>query len=341
MGSFYASIVEELDALDGSEPAELAASYRVVFGADDPPGAPPPVKIQTVIAALRQAAKEMGYTLSDSLASLMIGQLRGAEGAFPGAHTSLGGTNNMGAAQAPPSLAKMKQGLTGWGAFAHLDSDPARGKYIGWYYIAPSALEAARHWLGKDNWWGPALLKANPQTPEDYATILYQHVYFQGMHAEPTGKPDPTSDAGQANIADYAKNMRRGMATAPELSTPGDDPSVLSVDPTMFKPLDKRQVTKDLYDKAKSGGIGSAWASFLPPSWDDLVASNGVAWFGPPPYGAATAAVTGLMAKAVRYPIRAAALILSIVGVVGTGVIYATGGMGGGARAPVGRRRQA
>lgn len=320
MGSFYSYIEEELNALD-----ERPVSGRVAFGIDVPVA--PSVKMSTVIAALRQAAKEMGYVLPDPLAALMVGQLR-AEGAYPGVGGSLGGTNNMGAAQAPPSLAKKKQGLTGWGAFAHLDTDPIHGPYIGWYYIAPSALEAARHWLGQ--WWGSALLKGAPQTPEDYATILYKGGYFQGFHAEPSGKADPTSDAGQANIADYSTAIRRGVASQAELAAPADDPAALTVDPAKFKPLAQRKITKDMYDKAKAGGTGYSWASFLPGSWDDFVKTNGAFWFGPPPYAA------GLMAKLVRYPIRTAAVLISIAGVVGTAVIYATGGA---PAAPAGRRR--
>lgn len=262
------------------------------LGIQVPVSKSPSVTIPTVIAALRKAAAEMGYTLSDGLASLMIGQMRGAEGAYPGVGGTLGGTNNIGATQAPASLAKSKAGIKGWGAFAHLDSDPNHGPYIGWYYIAPSALEAARHWL-KDNWWGPALLKANPQDSTSYSSILYRGGYFQGMHAGDTSK-DPNSAAGQLNVADYARAVQRGVASQAELAATGSDPSALTVDPSKFAPLAQRKITEPLYNKAKSGGIGSAWASFLPPTWDDLVRSNGVAWFGPPPVGA-IAAVTGLV----------------------------------------------
>ena len=48
--------------------------------------------------------------------------------------------------------------------------------------------------------------------------------------------------------------------------------------------------------------------------------------------GDASFAPAGIIASAVRYPIRAAALIIGIVGVVGTGIIYATGGSMHGAR---------
>lgn len=240
-----------------------------------------PVKIATVIAALRQAGKEKGYDLSDQLLSLMIGQLRGAEGAYPGVKSSLGGTNNMGAAQVDKSLASLKKGLAGWGAFAHRDSDPNKGAYIGWYWIAPSPLEAARHWFG-DNWWGPALAKGNPQNPTDYAAILYRQGYFGGMHAGDT-KHDPTSPAGQLNVADYAAAMSRGVASAAELADTPDDPSKSTVDPSQFATLDARKLTQDLYDKAKTGGIGSAWAYLLPVTWAAFVKNNGVVWFGPVP----------------------------------------------------------
>ena len=258
------------------------------------PAAPtaPPVKIATVIVALRQAGKEKGYTLSDPLLSLMIGQLRGAEGAYPGVKSSLGGTNNMGAAQVTSSLASAKKGLAGWGAFAHKDSDPNKGAYIGWYWIAPNPLEAARHWFG-DNWWGPALAKGNPQNATDYAAILYRGGYFGGMHAGDS-KHDPNSDAGKLNVDDYARAIQRGVASQAELAGAPDDVTVSTVDPSQFAPLASRAITQDLFTKAQSGGIGSAWRYLLPSSWDDFVKSNGAVWFGPVPAAAAVGIVTVL-----------------------------------------------
>ena len=245
------------------------------------PRLPPVVKISTVIAALKQAAAEKGYTLSDQLLSLMIGQLRGAEGAYPGVHSSLGGTNNYGASQAVQSLATSKSGQQGWGAFAHKDSDPNKGAYIGWYWIAPSPLEGARHWF-QDNWWGPALANGNPTDASTYAAILYKGGYYGGMHAGDTAH-DPTSEAGAQNVADYAAAISRGMPSAAELATPPDDPSTITVDPGQFAPLDARAITEALYDTAMSGGIGSAWKWLLPATWEELNANNGVVWFGPPP----------------------------------------------------------
>lgn len=240
----------------------------------------PGVKISTVVAALKQAASEKGYQLNDTLLSLMIGQLRGAEGAYPGVNSSLGGTNNMGAAQVTKSLQSAKQGLKGWGAFAHKDSDPNQGSYIGWYWIAPTPLEAARHWF-QDNWWGASLAKGNPQDATSYASILYQGRYFAGMHA---GDPnhDPNSEAGAQNVADYAAAITRGRATATEMADPPGDINAITVDPTKFKTLSARGITEDLFTKAKGGGIGSAWSYLLPATWDDFFNSNGVVWFGPP-----------------------------------------------------------
>jgi hypothetical protein len=240
----------------------------------------PPVRIATVIAALRQAAQEKGYQLSDTLLSLMIGQLRGAEGAFPGVGGTLGGTNNMGAAQVTPSLASAKKGLRGWGAFAHKDSDPNKGSYIGWYWIAPSPLEAARHWFG-DNWWGPALAKGNPQNAHDYAAILYRGGYYQGMHPGDSNR-DPNSEAGAANVNDYAAAIQRGVASPAELSQPSDDPAKITVNPAQFASLEHRQITPQMFQTAQAGGIGSAWKYLLPETWNDLVKTNGVVWFGPP-----------------------------------------------------------
>ena len=255
------------------------------------PSTGPVVKISTVVAALKQAAQEKGYTLSDQLAALMIGQLRGAEGAYPGVHSSLGGTNNYGAAQVTASLASLKKGLAGWGAFAHMDSDPNKGPYIGWYWIAPSPLEGARHWF-QDNWWGPRLAQNNPQNATDYAAILYAGGYYGGMHAGDTSH-DPNSDAGKLNVADYAGAIQRGMPSAAELSTPPDDPAKSTVDPTQFQDLTSRKLTQTLYDKAMSGGIGSSWKYLMPATWDDFVKANGVVWFGPPPVNP-TAAGTGI-----------------------------------------------
>lgn len=252
------------------------------------------VNVATVVAALKQAAAEKGYTLTDQLASLMIGQLRGAEGAYPGVGGTLGGTNNFGAAQVTASLASAKKGLDGWGAFAHYDSDPNKGGYIGWYWIAPSALEGARYWLS--NWWGNALLQGNPQNATDYATILYKGRYFGGLHAGDDAH-DPTSSAGQANISDYASAISRGLPSANELSAPADDPSKESVNPAAFKTLSERKITQDLFNKAMGGGIGSAWKFLLPNAWDDLVKTNGVVWFGSAPFWQGVAvAGTGLLA---------------------------------------------
>jgi peptidoglycan hydrolase-like protein with peptidoglycan-binding domain len=272
-------------------PQTLAALGIVVAPPKPGVGTGPTVKISTVVAALKQAAQEKGYTLSDQLAALMIGQLRGAEGAYPGVKSSLGGTNNFGAAQVTASLSSLKKGMAGWGAFAHKDSDPNKGDYIGWYWIAPSPLEGARHWF-QDNWWGPRLAQNNPQNATDYAAILYSGGYYGGMHAGDTAH-DPNSDAGKLNVADYAAAIQRGMPSAAELSTPPDDPAKVTVDPTQFQDLASRKLTETLYDKAMSGGIGSSWKYLLPATWDDFVKANGVVWFGPPPVNP-TAAGTGL-----------------------------------------------
>jgi peptidoglycan hydrolase-like protein with peptidoglycan-binding domain len=245
---------------------------------------PPPVpvvKISTVAAALRQAAAEKGHTLSPGLLSLMIGQLRGAEGAYPGVKSTLGGTNNMGAAQVTKGLVAAKAGVPGWGAFAHKDTDPNRGAYIGWYWIAPNPLEAARHWF-QDNWWGPALAQANPQNAHDYAAILYKGGYFQGNHPGDTAR-DPNSEAGAQNVAEYAAGVQRGVASAAELAEPPDDPSINTVNPAQFAPLSARQITESMFDTAKSGGVGSAWSYLLSGDWLSLLDNNGVVWFGAPP----------------------------------------------------------
>jgi peptidoglycan hydrolase-like protein with peptidoglycan-binding domain len=234
--------------------------------------------VATVIAALTQAAKEKGYTLSPQLASLMIGQLRGAEGAMPGLGGTLGGTNNYGASQVTKGLAEEKKGLPGWGAFAHKDSDPNTGPYIGWYWIAPSALEGARYWL--KNWWGDALLKGNPTTPEEYATILYKGRYFAGNHPGDAAH-DPNSDAGKQNIADYAAGIKRGMPSQSELNESPKDHSAMTVDPSSFASLSARGITENMFDSEKTG----TWSWLIPQSWLDLMNTNGSVFFGPVPSG--------------------------------------------------------
>jgi hypothetical protein len=278
--------------------------------------APAPVKISTVIAAIRQAAKEKGFDLSDQLLSLMIGQIRGAEGAYPGSGSTFAGTNNIGAAQVTKGLVSAKKGRPGWGAFAHKDTTPTASgpsPYIGWYWIAPSPLEAARHWF-QDNWWGPALAKANPQTATDYAGVVYKGHYFDGNHPDPDH--DPTSDNGKLNVAEYAAGIQRGVASAAELAAPVDDPAKVTVDPAKFKPPAARQITEDLFTKAKSGGAGSAWSYILPSSWSDLLASNGVVWFDGSIPGSS-------LARLVRRPIVVAA-VAAVVVVIGGGVYLVT-----------------
>jgi peptidoglycan hydrolase-like protein with peptidoglycan-binding domain len=295
-------------------PATIAALKLPAAAPSAPSGSPykpnpnASVSVPTVIAALRQAASEKGYHLSDPLAALMIGQLRGAEGAYPGVGGTLGGTNNIGAAQMTPSLASLKKGLEGWGALAHYDSDPNKGPFMGFYWIAPSALEAARYWLF-GNWWGPKLLQGNPQTPEDYATILYKGFYFGGLHrGDP--KHEPTSSAGMANIADYASAIRRGIASPAELSGAPGDPSVLSVNPAAFKSLTQRRITEDLFTAAQHG----AWASFLPTTWQDFAATNGVLWFGPVPFLEAGAAAMASLQRAIPFWAKLGMFLVTISG---------------------------
>jgi hypothetical protein len=271
---------------DGIIGPQTLGSMGIVAKTSSGASTGPKVSISTTVRALKLAAAEKGHALEDRLASLMIGQLRGAEGAYPGVGGTLGGTNNMGAAQVTKSLASAKQGLKGWGAFAHYDSSPNSGGYIGWYWIAPSPLEAARYWLS--NWWGNDLLSQNPQDPTTYASILYRKGYFEGMHPGDTNK-DPNSEAGQLNVADYARAIARGVATATEMSQPFDDPEKLTVNPAQFKSLTERKITQSLYEKDRGG----SWSWLFPASWDDFVKTNGAVWFGPAP-GIAGAIVLGI-----------------------------------------------
>lgn len=275
------------------------------------------VAIATMATALRQAASDLGHPLSDNLLQMMLGQKLGAEGAMPGLWNGKGytfaGTNNSGAAQVPggsagQAWAAARHLIQGWGAFAHMDSNPpgpVGGPYIGWYYIAPSVYASAKQWLtgylGTKN-----VLAQNPSTPEQYAGIMYDSHYFTG-----------TSHNRDAEVAAYAKNIRGGMPSMATINGPANDPNVLSVDPTMFRSYTDRHLTQDLYDKAKNGKQGSAWAFLLPDTWEDFVASNGVVWFGPPvtaalKLSAMTAKKVGLWGWIVGIGLAAGAAALAI-----------------------------
>jgi hypothetical protein len=278
-----------------SDMAPMAVPPAYVLGGPVDPIRRPTraVAIATMAKGLRQAAQEEGKALPDTLTQLMIGQMLGAEGAMPGIPGTLGGINNIGAAQVPggtvgQAFALAKKAAMGWGAFAHRDSNPPpKGAYIGWYYIAPSVLEAARHWLtgyaGTKN-----VLAQQPTTPEDYARIMYNSHYFTG-----------TSNDSEAMIAQYANNIRRGMPSVEALNGVANDPSAISVDPTQFADVDARKLTEGLFEQAMSGGDGGAWKYLLPGAWTDLVASNGVVWFGPAP-----AIVAGMIDAAMRVQAR-------------------------------------
>lgn len=289
----------------------------------------PAVSVSTVVAALKQAANEMGYSLSDNLASLMIGQLRGAETAMPGiTYGGLQGTNNYGGATVVESLQAAKMGVMGWGAYAHKDTNPnARtpynpdGGYLSFFWIAPSALEGARYWLG-GNWWGKALLDGNPQDATSYASILYRGQYFLGAHADPDH--DPNSPGGSQNVADYAANVQAHRATAAELAEPPDDPSKITVAPQAFPSLAQRGITEALYNLAMSGGLGSQNAWLLPSTWAEFAKNNGVVWFGPPP---STSTVVDsmriVMQSAAANPKRTVGIVAAVVTVVGTALAFA------------------
>jgi len=243
-----------------------------------------PVAIATMAAALRQAAAANGFSPNDTLISLMICQMMGAEGAMPGlwngAGFTLRGTNNIGASQVlgasngGPAFAAAHK--NGWGGFAHKDSNPGGDNYLGWYVIAPTVYDAADHWLT-----GypavKAVLEQSPQDPQTYASIMYAGGYFTGL----------TTDSA-TEIGNYASRMSNVAGTVSEgMSASANDPKIPSVDTTLFDTLAARQITEDLYDKAMSGASGSEW-KWLLPSWATIVKNNGVVWFGSPPGGSLT-----------------------------------------------------
>lgn len=262
-----------------------------------------PWAIGTAAKALRQVATEMGHPLSDTLCALMLGQLIGAEGAMPGFDTSLGGTNNIGATQMTKGLWQkhVDAGDLGWGAFAHKDSDPDTGAYLGWYYIAPTPYAAFHTWLA-GNWWGPQLLSQNPSDATSYATILYRGNYFGGAHGgdkhhngkDADGNPDATAQAAfDANVADYARRITSAMPSVDKLNGQSLDLTTSTVDPSKWADLTTRGITEDLFNKAKNGKGGSVWSYLLPATWSDLQATKGVVWCKGPPAGVSTPGASG------------------------------------------------
>lgn len=236
--------------------------------------------VATAAAALRTVARQMGYNLSDSLLSMMLAQINN-ESAF-GVTGSMAGTNNWGAAQATKAFAAKHAGETGFGAFGHKDTDPTTGAFLGWYWIAPSPLAAAHVWLA-ENWWGGALLHAQPSTPTQYASILYSGGYFGGFNKPERPRPPrppPFGPNEQKNVDAYASGIAAQMGKmAAMMNGPADDPSVVTVRPDAIPPPAKRYITESLFQKA----LTESWASWLPASFAQFMANNAVIWFGPPP----------------------------------------------------------
>lgn len=238
------------------------------------------VTTATLSDAIKQVAKEMGGSVSDNTVKLVIGQWR-HEGAYPGiVGSTLSGTNNIGAAQVPmmkggSPLAAAKMAASGWGAFAHYDSG-ASGGYIGWYWIAPSPVEAVRYWM--QQWYKPLVSKVEGMDAAGYARLAYQIGYFEGTSG---GHRDPDSQGGQIDVAGYARGISAGMPSDASLNGPRSDPNVFNVDPTQFHTLEQRKITEDLYNKAMGGGVGGIWKAIMPKTWAELQKSNGVIFFNP------------------------------------------------------------
>ncbi len=277
---------QTLAALGIQSPQEAPTNPQ---GTPVPPGTAPTVApsttpysrvVATAAAALRAVAKQMGYNLSDSLLSMMLAQINN-ESAF-GVTGSMAGTNNWGAAQATKAFATKHAGETGFGAFGHKDTDPTTGAFLGWYWIAPSPLAAAHVWLA-ENWWGSALLHAQPSTPTQYASILYSGGYYGGFYKPERPlppRPPPFGPNEQKNVDAYAGGISAQMGKmAAMMNGPADDPSVVTVRPDAIPPPAKRYITQDLFLKAMNG----AWKSWLPPTFDQFLSNNGVIWFGPAP----------------------------------------------------------
>jgi hypothetical protein len=276
---------------------DASPSYRVAvphfaadFGAEGSDSIKRPtraVAIATMAKALRRESEKLGHPVSDNLLRMMLGQKLGCEGAMPGLMgTTFAGTNNSGAAQVPGGAAgrawmAAKSLMRGWGAFAHKDSNPpgpAGGPYIGWYYIAPSVSASAAQWL--TGYGGTrAVLTGNPSTPAEYARMMYDAHYFTGL-----------SHDREKEIGNYASCIARAMPSLATINGPANDPDAFSVDPSQFRSLKDRHITPELFQLAKNGKQGSAWAFLLPSSWADMVESNGVVWMGEPLSRAASAA---------------------------------------------------
>jgi hypothetical protein len=303
----------------------VSPHYRVArphFGADFGAEGDDPIKrptravaIATMAAALRNTASRLGKPLPDSLLRMMLGQKLGAEGAMPGLMgTTFAGTNNSGASQVPggktgAAWLLLKKAFRGWGAFSHKDSNPPGphgGPYIGWYFMAPSVQDASDHWL--TGYGGTrAVLEKQPSTPEEYARIMRDSGYYTGF-----------SNDREKEIGNYAKAIKRGMGmigNALETARP-NDPRAFSVDPSQFRSLADRKITRELFDLAKRGGPGSAWGFLLPDSWDAMVQSNGVVWAGEPITSALHAQsdiVSSLVDTMKTHPLETAGVALAAV----------------------------
>lgn len=295
------------------------ASFRGDFGAEalgpDPVKRPTrAVATSTMAKALRQEATKIGHPLSDNLLRMMLGQKLGCEGAMPGlSGTTFAGTNNSGAAQVPGGAAGKAWGAAkalsrGWIAFAHKDSNPpgpSGGPYIGWYYGAPTVSDSAHQWL--TGYGGvKSVLAHEPATPEEYAAQMYHAGYFTGL-----------SHDADKEIASYASCVRRGMPSLATLNGPANDPTAFSLDPSQFRSLADRKITENLFDLAKSGKQGSAWAFLLPSTWEEMVAQNGVVSFGEPVtklLAGAHHAEAGILGAVAEHPVLSAlgALALAV-----------------------------
>lgn len=294
------------------------ASFRGDFGAEalgpDPVKRPTrAVATSTMAKALRQEATKIGHPLSDNLLRMMLGQKLGCEGAMPGlSGTTFAGTNNSGAAQVPGGAAGKAWGAAkalsrGWIAFAHKDSNPpgpSGGPYIGWYYGAPTVSDSAHQWL--TGYGGvKSVLAHEPATPEEYAAQMYHAGYFTDSRTTRTRRSPPTPRASG------------GACRASRPSTVPRTIPAFSLDPSQFRSLADRKITENLFDLAKSGKQGSAWAFLLPSTWEEMVAQNGVVSFGEPVtklLAGAHHAEAGILGAVAEHPVLSAlgALALAV-----------------------------
>jgi hypothetical protein len=190
-----------------------------------------PKAIQTAERALEIAAGERGITPTHNALRFMLAQVL-AESAFGVETTTLRGTNNYGAVHSTAAFRHAHAGQADWGEIAHQDHLADGRRYLEWFRIYPSQLEAARDYVG-------LIAKltdlAHVSTVDAYVRDLYRGHYFVGF-----GSDDEERIAGYRSFVNsHLAAIDKGLETAVDEV---DDPSEVRIGP--FAPLLDRLYVK-------------------------------------------------------------------------------------------------